>query len=250
MNGFENAARAALPAINTTALRRVAARISDGWPDGAILSSLGARDAELVAPILRARSTTPASAAEAAAYLRGLAAACDSLSTALTVETVWTGPASHAVPVRSTAQALIELVDEAHGELILMTYSAKPHDRLRNALTAASARGVTMTVVVETLQGAGGAIAGSEPAAAFRDVAGVELWHWPVAARVETGGKMHAKLAIADRQAMLVSSANLTESGVSRNIEAGLLVRGGTAPQRAAEHIGELKARGVLQCLR
>lgn len=57
---------------------------------------------------------------------------------------------------------------------------------------------------------------------------------------------MHAKLVVADRRVLLVSSANLTQSGVDRNIEAGLLVRGGTAPQRAAEHIAELQARGVL----
>jgi phosphatidylserine/phosphatidylglycerophosphate/cardiolipin synthase-like enzyme len=61
---------------------------------------------------------------------------------------------------------------------------------------------------------------------------------------------MHAKLAVADRRTLLVSSANLTQSGIGKNIEAGLLVRGGIAPQRAAEHIAELKARGVLTRLR
>lgn len=40
--------------------------------------------------------------------------------------------------------------------------------------------------------------------------------------------------------------ANLTQSGVDRNIEAGLLIQGGAAPQRAAEHVAELKTRGVL----
>ena len=57
---------------------------------------------------------------------------------------------------------------------------------------------------------------------------------------------MHAKLAVADRRVLLVSSANLTQSGVSKNIEAGLLVRGGTAPLRAAEHIDALRAAGAL----
>lgn len=61
---------------------------------------------------------------------------------------------------------------------------------------------------------------------------------------------MHAKVAIADRAALLVSSANLTQSGVEKNIEAGLLVRGGSAPRRAAEHIDELKTLGVLERLR
>lgn len=59
-------------------------------------------------------------------------------------------------------------------------------------------------------------------------------------------GQTHAKLAVAHRRVPLVSSASLALSGVAANIEAGLLIRGGTAPQRAAEHIAELRARGVL----
>jgi hypothetical protein len=38
------------------------------------------------------------------------------------------------------------------------------------------------------------------------------------------------------------SATHPAQSGVSRNIEAGLLIRGGTAPQRAAEHIDALRA--------
>ena len=73
-----------------------------------------------------------------------------------------------------------------------------------------------------------------------------ELWHWPPRARTEPGAKMHAKIAVADRSALLVSSANLTQSGVGTNIEAGVLVRGGHAPRRAAEHVAHLIAAGVL----
>jgi phosphatidylserine/phosphatidylglycerophosphate/cardiolipin synthase-like enzyme len=57
---------------------------------------------------------------------------------------------------------------------------------------------------------------------------------------------MHAKLAIADRRELLVSSANLTASGAVNSIEAGLLVRGSTAAVRAAEHIDGLIASGLL----
>jgi len=131
-----------------------------------------------------------------------------------------------------------------------MTYSAKPHDEIRAALTTATSRGVLISVVIETLHGAGSALTGSEPAAAFAGLPGVQLWHWPVAHRAETGSKMHAKLAVADQRVLLVSSANLTQSGVAKNIEAGLLIHGGPAPQRAAEHIAELKSTGVLTPLK
>jgi phosphatidylserine/phosphatidylglycerophosphate/cardiolipin synthase-like enzyme len=182
----------------------------------------------------------------ATAYLRGVADGHSRSSATERVELVWSGPASHAVPVRSTAQALIELCSVATVELVLMTYSARAHPPVIEALTAARARGVRVWIIVETLQGAGGAIAGTEPAAAFRSVPGVDLWHWPRTARVEPHSKMHAKVVVADRRALLVSSANVTESGVARNLEAGLLVRGGHAPQRAAEHVDQLISTGVL----
>ncbi|MCP9966609.1 phospholipase D-like domain-containing protein [Actinomadura madurae] len=60
---------------------------------------------------------------------------------------------------------------------------------------------------------------------------------------------MHAKIAVADRRELFVSSANLTQSGVNSNIEAGLLIRGGTAPERAAEHFDALRAAGILERL-
>ena len=46
---------------------------------------------------------------------------------------------------------------------------------------------------------------------------------------------------------LLVTSANLTQSGIGKNIEAGLLVRGGAAPARATEHVRELQSTGVLE---
>jgi phosphatidylserine/phosphatidylglycerophosphate/cardiolipin synthase-like enzyme len=182
----------------------------------------------------------------AVAYLRGVADGFARSAAAERVECVWSGPSSHVVPVRSTAQALVELIDGSVDELLLMTYSARPHPPVIDALIAARARGVRVSVVVETLQGAGGALAGTEPAATFRMVPGVELWHWPAAARTEQGAKMHAKIAVADRSVLFVSSANLTQSGVETNIEAGILVRGGPAPRRAAEHVTQLAAAGML----
>lgn len=249
---FESVAAAAVARWGAGAVRVLADRIGAGWPDHAALQAVGIPGfTEMAAAVLAAaQQSTGASTVEAAAYLRGLAAGHAQQAAAVRVESVWSGPATHQVPVRSTAQVLVELAGEAKGELLLMTYSAKPYPPLLDALTAAVARGVTISVVVETLSGAGSALAGSEPAAAFVSVPGVQLWHWPVPQRLEAGAKMHAKLAVADRRTLLVSSANLTQSGVGKNVEAGLLVRGGAAPQRAAEHIDELKAKGVLARLK
>jgi len=127
-----------------------------------------------------------------------------------------------------------------------MTYSARPRQELSDALRAAVRRGVTVSIVVETLQGAGSALSGDEPYQAFTGVPGIQLWHWPTSQRAEPGAKMHAKLAVADRCVLLVTSANLIQSGVTKNIEAGLLIRGGTAPLRAAEHVDALRSTGIL----
>jgi phosphatidylserine/phosphatidylglycerophosphate/cardiolipin synthase-like enzyme len=182
----------------------------------------------------------------ALAYLTGLAAGYTQRAAEVSVETVWSGPSSHHVPVRATAAVLADVVGEARHELVLMTYSAKPHRPLTEALRAATGRGVAVSVVIETLQGAGSALSGDEPYHAFTGIEGIELWHWPTQRRTEPGAKMHAKLAVADRRVLLVTSANLTQSGVAKNLEAGLLIRGGTAPTRAAEHVDALRASGDL----
>jgi phosphatidylserine/phosphatidylglycerophosphate/cardiolipin synthase-like enzyme len=221
------------------ALRAVAEHAMAGWPREAML-----RDTPGAEPLLDAVAGADRSAA--LAYLTGLAAGYVQRASEVSVETVWSGPASHHVPVRSTAAVLADLVSEARHELLLMTYSARPHPPLTAALQAAIGRGVTISVIVETLQGAGSALAGDEPYYAFTGINGIELWHWPTTRRTEPGAKMHAKLAIADRQILLITSANLTQSGVSNNIEAGLLIRGCTAPVRAAEHVDALRASGDL----
>ncbi|MEU4791454.1 DISARM system phospholipase D-like protein DrmC [Micromonospora tulbaghiae] len=244
---FEAATEAAVRRLGPAHVRVLADRLDDGVPHQALRHAVPVPGfAEAAGAVLAAQQEAGLAAAVAAAYLRGLAAGHAQRSAAVRVESVWSGPGTHPVPVRATAQVLVGLVGEARAELLLMTYSATPYPPLVAALTAAVARGVTVNVVVETVTGAAGALQGAEPAAAFAGVAGVQLWHWPLTRRTERPARMHAKIAVADRRVLLVSSANLTQSGVNRNIEAGLLVHGGPAPQRAAEHIAELQVLGVL----
>ncbi|MEU8172220.1 DISARM system phospholipase D-like protein DrmC [Microbispora hainanensis] len=250
-SAFEKAAADAVERIGPVHLRTLADRIAEGGPAAGIVDAVPLPDfPDAARRVLAGLASVRMSAGEAAVYLRGVAAGYERHRATATVESVWTGPATHAVPVRSTAQVLVDLVNEASYELVLMTYSAAAYQPLLNALSGAVGRGVTVMVVVETLQGAGSALNGPEPAHAFGGVEGVQVWHWPVDARTEQGAKMHAKIAVADQRVLLVSSANLTQSGVTRNIEAGLLVRGGTAPQRAAQHVARLRGRGVLRRLR
>jgi phosphatidylserine/phosphatidylglycerophosphate/cardiolipin synthase-like enzyme len=238
-DGLEDAGADVLRRLGPQALRALVEHAATASPREAILGAMPGVEA-----LLDALSGVDRSAA--LAYLTGLAAGHAQRASEITVETVWSGPGSHHVPVRATAAVLADIVREAQRQLLLMTYSAKPHQPLIESLRAAIGRGVTVSVVVETLQGAGSALSGEEPYRAFTGIDGIELWNWPTSRRTESGSKMHAKLAVADRRVLLITSANLTQSGVAKNIEAGLLVRGGTAPLRAAEHVDALRASGVL----
>jgi phosphatidylserine/phosphatidylglycerophosphate/cardiolipin synthase-like enzyme len=104
--------------------------------------------------------------------------------------------------------------------------------------------------VAETLAGARGLLKGREPAEAFASVPGLSLWHWAREPVDHPHSRQHAKLAVADRRTLFLGSANLTESAAHRNIEAGVLVSGGEAPIRAAEHIVELQRLGILKPFR
>lgn len=245
---FADAARTAVQQLPHVHVDTLAGKLATGASEAAVLDAValpGYRDA--AAEVLTAIRSAGIDPVAAGAHLRALAEGYALGHSAQRIEMVWSGPNSSAVPVRSTAQVLTHLVGEARHELILMTYSAWPYAPLTQAIAAAVARKVAVITVVETLAGAGGALAGEEPAAAFLAIPGVQVWHWPTARRPEQSSKMHAKLAVADSRVLLVTSANLTQSGIGKNIEAGLLVQGGHIPARATEHIRELQSSGVLE---
>jgi phosphatidylserine/phosphatidylglycerophosphate/cardiolipin synthase-like enzyme len=57
---------------------------------------------------------------------------------------------------------------------------------------------------------------------------------------------MHVKAVVVDGRVALVTSANLTGHALERNMELGLVVRGGAAPKRLADHFQALTAAGNL----
>lgn len=58
--------------------------------------------------------------------------------------------------------------------------------------------------------------------------------------------KLHAKAVIIDARDVLLTSANMTNAAYDKNIELGVLCRGGTTAQRIQRHFESLIARGVL----
>ncbi|MFE5401589.1 DISARM system phospholipase D-like protein DrmC [Streptomyces sp. NPDC056580] len=245
---FEAAAEAAVATLGLSRSKDLVGLLAQGRSRERILTHLATPGiGEVVARLCDAMISESVPSADAAAYIRGYVAARQQARESVGVRTVWSGPSTPAVPVRATAQVLVEVIKEARHELLAMTYAARPYAVLTRALTEAARRGVRIHVVVETLAGAGGLLSGKEPADAFAAVPGLQLWSWARGADREGRSRQHAKLAVADRRTLFVGSANLTESAARRNIEAGVLVTGGEAPRRAAEHIVELQRLDVLR---
>ncbi|MEU3659839.1 DISARM system phospholipase D-like protein DrmC [Streptomyces sp. NPDC032940] len=248
---FEAAVEAAVAALGPSRGKDLAGLLAQRRDRERVLVEMatpGVR--EPVAALYDAMDRESVPTVEAAAYVRGYVASLLRSRDAVRVRTVWSGPSTPGVPVRATAQVLVQVIDEAREELLAMTYAARPYPALTRALKKAVARGVRTDVVVETLSGARGLLSGREPAEAFAAVPGVRLWYWARDPGEHPHSRQHAKLAVADRRTLFLGSANLTESAARRNIEAGVLVSGGEAPRRAAEHIVELQRLGVLKILR
>ena len=76
-----------------------------------------------------------------------------------------------------------------------------------------------------------------------------EIFYWPIEKRelnlFGKPGKLHAKAAVVDKQALL-SSANLTDDAFLRNLELGVLFMGGDMPTKLRQHFEHLIAAGTL----
>lgn len=164
-----------------------------------------------------------------AGLLNGYRAA---LAQAPMIVPVWTGPESAAAGERLTLAVVAGLIDEARTEILLISYATGPSPEVRSALLRAATRGVTITAVLERSVDNPNFSGHPDPLHGIPHTAKV----WPAAQR-DPGASMHAKVLVIDRSSALVGSANLTGFGVERNLECGLLVRGGTLPGRLVKHV-------------
>lgn len=163
----------------------------------------------------------------AGAYVAGLLhGRLTAMAEAPTVTPVWTGPATDQPGKRLTVAVVADLVAEAEHELLLVSYAAHPPDELCSALQAAVARGVAVTTLLEHPDDRPGFTGPADP------FPGLECrrLRWARADRPPYAS-MHAKLLVVDRRLALIGSANLTEAALERNLECGVLIRGGEVPR-------------------
>jgi cardiolipin synthase len=167
------------------------------------------------------------------------------------VELLWSGPApAGGMPARRIDQVLYDLIATAEKDILLITFAAHKIHRLADSLAAASRRGVHVRLVLEfgaqsQFQLSHDGIKAFPPELQE----GAEIFYWPVEKRdlnvFGKPGKLHAKAAVIDKQALL-SSANLTDDAFLRNLELGVLFMGGVMPTKLREHFEYLIACGTL----
>jgi phosphatidylserine/phosphatidylglycerophosphate/cardiolipin synthase-like enzyme len=171
------------------------------------------------------------------------------------LELVWTGPESQAIPLRRTEQALLQVINSAARRLLIVSFVVYDIEEIARALLRAAQRGVVLTICLETPDASAGKVAYNTLRALGNDLSRqADLYYWPLVKRPVSQdgrtGSLHAKVAVADGESMLLSSANLTGNAMSLNMEMGVLIHGGGQPAHVEAHFQQLIASGVLEQIR
>jgi hypothetical protein len=159
---------------------------------------------------------------------------------------VWTGPATEIVQARHTSAVLFELIARARKRLTLASFASYPIAGLIERLQSALDRGVKVELLLESSYDSDQRLSlGAE--VAFLPLAQRAVTYvWPRELR-PPGALTHAKFLIVDESVALITSANLTEKGIDRNLELGVLIRNGLVPKALASHVDQLTAGGTLR---
>ena len=169
----------------------------------------------------------------AAALLTGSQAGQIKERSLVAVDLVWTGPNTVFVPVRSTEQVMIEVIGRARSSLFLVSFVSVGASSIVAALNAASARGVSIRMLLEESKGAAAKLRAAVPAAL--------IYVWDEQAKADAGSpasaSVHAKCVVGDGEEALVTSANLTDHALEKNMELGVHIRGGSEPLMLSRHL-------------
>ncbi len=191
----------------------------------------------------------------AAMWLRSVAKAA---SRSPRPDLVWSGPEVPGLHARDTRRVYEELLGSARASLWASTYvffdGPKAFEVLARRMDAVPELRVTLLLNIQRRRG--DTTAAEHLVRRFAD----RFWatDWPGAARPAVfydpgaidpeapGGVLHAKAVVTDEEAVFVTSANLTEAALERNIELGLLVRDRALAASVVGHFQRLIDRGLL----
>jgi phosphatidylserine/phosphatidylglycerophosphate/cardiolipin synthase-like enzyme len=194
----------------------------------------------------------------AAAYIRGLE---EATFRALRPDLVWSGPEVPGLHARDTRRVYEELLGSAERSVWASTYAffdgPKAFHVLARRMDERSNLRVTLLLNIQRKRG--DTTAADQLVRKFAD----RFWttDWPGSSRPSVfydpralelegpSGVLHAKAVVVDDESVFVTSANLTEAALDRNIEMGLLVRDRAMAASVSSHFRVLIDRGLLRPL-
>src|SRR5215472_5973907 len=201
----------------------------------ALRSVLGNRaDEETLAASLRELGRLGISGPAAAVWLRTAERAA---ATRRKPDLVWSGSEVPGLHARDTRRVYEELLGSAERSIWASTYAffegPKAFEVLARRMEATPTLRVTLLLNVQRKRG--DTTASGQLVRRFAD----HFWKtdWPGSSRPRVfydpralddegpGGVLHAKAVVADDEAVFITSANLTEAALDRNIELGVLIR-------------------------
>jgi phosphatidylserine/phosphatidylglycerophosphate/cardiolipin synthase-like enzyme len=187
------------------------------------------------------------SSQELAGMLIGASHAYHAAKAEESIELVWTGPPSELVATRKTEQALLEVIACSRDALFLISFVAYHVPSIMKALSLAVDRGVMLSILLESSEEHGGAISVDSIGAMREALPAARIYYWAEKAGEYAGGKVHGKGAVCDARVCYITSANLTGHAMLKNIELGVVIRGGSIPARLHRHLETLVATRVVR---
>jgi phosphatidylserine/phosphatidylglycerophosphate/cardiolipin synthase-like enzyme len=215
-NGGAKASAALLDVVGTGTAKAVVERLVDAW------------------------RATSIDARELASMLLAASHASENVSKHQSIELVWTGPTTPFVSARRTEQALLQVIRAAKQALFVTSFVAYDVSTIVKALNDASTRGVSISMLLESSQDHGGSISFDVIGKMRALVSYARLYAWREREMPFEGGRVHAKVAVADGDLCFITSANLTGHAMEQNMEAGVLISGGQIPRLLHDHLQAL----------
>lgn len=162
------------------------------------------------------------------------------------VELVWTGPTTSFASTRRTDQSLLEVIRSANETVFVTSFVAYDVTIVVTALNEAAARGVEISMLLESSLHRGGSLAFDAIGLMRSLVPSAKLYAWTAKQGQFDGGRVHAKVAVSDGTTCFITSANLTGHALERNMEAGILIRRGSIPDLLQRHLNALVETGIV----
>lgn len=185
--------------------------------------------------------------AELAGMLTAASAAYHRAKGEQEIELVWTGPSSKLIATRKTEQALLQVIDAAQSRLFITSFVAYDVASIMSALRKAVDRGVEVSMLLESSDKHGGGVSIDAIGQMRAALPAARIYFWGDKGDSFAGGKVHAKVAVCDESICFISSANLTGHAMEKNMEAGVLIRGGSLPIKLQNHLEALVTIKILK---